>query len=97
MTDSETSADQGTPHIRVITPDGDLTWLNPRELWRYRAFLHILVWRDLKVRYKQTVVGLAWALFEPLAMRVIFGYHRTQFEASSEECRFTATGGDITE
>lgn len=72
MTDSETSADQGAPHIRVISPDGDLTWLNPRELWRHRAFLHILVWRDLKVRYKQTVVGLAWALFEPLAMTLIF-------------------------
>ena len=55
------------------------------------------MWRDLKVRYKQTVVGLAWALFEPLVMTVIFGYHRAQFEASSEECRFTATGGDITE
>ena len=72
MADIETPADQGATQTRVITPDGDLTWLNPGELWRYRAFLHILVWRDLKVRYKQTVVGLAWALFEPLAMTLIF-------------------------
>ena len=72
MADIETSADQGAPHTRVITPDGNLTSLNPGELWRYRAFLQILVWRDLKVRYKQTVVGLAWALFEPLTMTLIF-------------------------
>ncbi len=72
MADIETSADQGAPQTRVISPDGDLTWLNPGELWRHRAFLRILVWRDLKVRYKQTVVGLAWALFEPLAMTLIF-------------------------
>ena len=50
MTDIETSADQEAPHTMVISPDGNLTWLNPGELWRYRAFLHILVWRDLKVR-----------------------------------------------
>ncbi len=56
----------------MISPDSNLTWLNPGELWRYRAFLQILVWRDLKVRYKQTVVGLAWALFEPPVMTVVF-------------------------
>ncbi len=59
MADIETSADQGAPHTRVISPDANLIWLKPGELWRHRAFLHILVWRDLKVRYKQTVVGLA--------------------------------------
>ena len=72
MADIETSADQGSRHIRVITPDRAWGWLNLRELWLNRAFLYILVWRDLKVRYKQTVVGLAWVLFEPLAMTMIF-------------------------
>ena len=70
--DIDTSADQGSPHTWVITPDSAWRWLNLRELWLHRAFLHILVWRDLKVRYKQTVVGLAWALFEPLVMTVVF-------------------------
>ncbi len=59
MADIETSADQGAPHIRVITSHSGWKWLNLRELWLDRAFLYILVWRDLKVRYKQTVVGLA--------------------------------------
>jgi lipopolysaccharide transport system permease protein len=48
-----------------------------RDLWRYRELLYILAWRDVAVRYKQTVVGVAWALVQPLAqmavMVVIFG------------------------
>ncbi len=39
MADIETSVDQGALHTRVISPDSNLTWLNPGELWRYRAFL----------------------------------------------------------
>jgi lipopolysaccharide transport system permease protein len=72
MADIETSAGQGSLHTRVIGPDGAWRSLNLRELWLDRAFLYILVWRDLKIRYKQTVVGLAWALFEPLVMTMIF-------------------------
>jgi lipopolysaccharide transport system permease protein len=48
-----------------------------RELWRYRELLAILAWRDIAVRYKQTSIGIAWALVQPLAqmvvMVVIFG------------------------
>lgn len=46
--------------------------LDWRELWRYRELLLFLIWRDLLVRYKQTVVGLAWAALQPLVTMVAF-------------------------
>lgn len=46
--------------------------LNFRELWSYRELLYFLTWRDIKVRYQQTVLGLAWAVIQPLAMMVVF-------------------------
>jgi lipopolysaccharide transport system permease protein len=42
------------------------------ELWRYRELLFFLAWRDIKVRYKQTVLGAAWVVLQPLAMMVVF-------------------------
>lgn len=42
------------------------------DIWRYRELLHILAWRDLAVRYKQTVIGVAWALLRPLLIMVVF-------------------------
>jgi lipopolysaccharide transport system permease protein len=43
-----------------------------RELWRYRELLFFLAWRDVKVRYKQTVLGAAWAVLQPLATMLVF-------------------------
>jgi lipopolysaccharide transport system permease protein len=43
-----------------------------REVWDYRELLYFLVWRDVKVRYKQTVLGVAWALVQPVATMVVF-------------------------
>ncbi len=43
-----------------------------RELWRYRELLVILTWRDIKVRYKQTVLGVAWAVLQPVATMIVF-------------------------
>jgi lipopolysaccharide transport system permease protein len=43
-----------------------------KELWRYRELLYFLVWRDLKVRYKQTVLGIAWAVIQPLFTMFVF-------------------------
>ena len=43
-----------------------------REIWRNRELLYFLVWRDLKVRYKQTAFGALWALIQPLAMMLVF-------------------------
>jgi lipopolysaccharide transport system permease protein len=42
------------------------------ELWRYRELLYFLVWRDLKVRYKQTMLGAAWAILQPFLTMVVF-------------------------
>ena len=42
--------------------------LQPRELWLHRELLYFLTWRDIKVRYKQTVLGLAWVVLQPLAI-----------------------------
>src|SRR5271165_3792744 len=43
-----------------------------KELWRYRELLYFLTWRDIKVRYKQTVLGAAWAVIQPLATMLVF-------------------------
>ena len=42
------------------------------ELWRYRELLYTFAWRDIKVRYKQTILGIAWAVFQPLFTMIIF-------------------------
>src|SRR3954462_10884135 len=43
-----------------------------RDLWRYRELFYVLAWRDLAVRYKQTIIGVAWALIRPFLTMVIF-------------------------
>jgi lipopolysaccharide transport system permease protein len=43
-----------------------------RELWEYRELLYFLIWRDVKVRYKQTVLGAAWAIIQPVFMMLVF-------------------------
>jgi lipopolysaccharide transport system permease protein len=62
----------------VIEPSRGWLDLNIRDLWRYRELLYFLTWRDIKVRYKQTVLGAAWAVLQPflamLVFSVIFGY-----------------------
>jgi len=55
-----------------ITPPKGLVSINLPELWRYLDLLYIFVWRDIKVRYKQTVVGVLWVVFQPLLTMIIF-------------------------
>ena len=55
----------------VIEPSGTMA-LRPRELWDYRELLFFLTWRDIKVRYKQTALGAAWAVLQPLATMAVF-------------------------
>ena len=43
-----------------------------RDLWRYRELFFVLAWRDVSIRYKQTIIGLAWALIQPLSTMVVF-------------------------
>ncbi len=58
--------------VLVIEPRRGLAGLQLSELWEYRELLYFLVWRDIKVRYKQTVLGVAWAILQPLATAVVF-------------------------
>lgn len=58
--------------LTVITPPEGRAWLDLRELWRFRDLLYFLAWRDVKVRYKQTVLGVAWAVLQPAMMMVVF-------------------------
>jgi len=55
-----------------IRPSSPWRMLDLRELWAYRELIYFLAWRDVKVRYKQTGIGIAWALLQPVAMIVVF-------------------------
>jgi lipopolysaccharide transport system permease protein len=63
-----------TPPIPHITLAPSRGWSQPRlaELWAYRELLGFLVWRDITVRYKQTVIGAAWAIVQPLFTMIVF-------------------------
>lgn len=61
----------GLPHFRIQPSRGWLA-LKLHELWEYRELLYFLVWRDIKVRYKQTVLGGGWAVIQPLMTMLIF-------------------------
>jgi len=58
--------------VTIIRPPKGLVELNLAELWQYRELLMIFAWRDIKVRYKQTIMGIAWAIFQPLFTMIIF-------------------------
>lgn len=58
--------------VTVIQPSRGWSALNLRDLWRYRELLYFLTWRDIKVRYKQTVLGAAWAVIQPFFTMVVF-------------------------
>jgi len=64
------------PDKPVVTIEAARSWvpLNLRDLWAYRELLYFLIWRDIKVRYKQTVLGAAWAVIQPLVTMLIFTY-----------------------
>lgn len=56
----------------VIQPSRSWRLVSLRDLWAYRELLFFLTWRDVKVRYKQTALGAAWAILQPLFMMIIF-------------------------
>jgi lipopolysaccharide transport system permease protein len=61
----------GLPVLR-IKPSSGWVSLRLRELWEYRELLYFLIWRDVKVRYKQTALGAAWAIIQPFLTMVVF-------------------------
>ena len=58
--------------VLVIEPSRGWVRLNVRDLWDYRELLYFLIWRDIKVRYKQTLLGAAWAIIQPFLTMVVF-------------------------
>ena len=58
--------------VTIIHPPKGWTPINLRELWTYRELLYFFTWRDIKVRYKQTLIGFAWAVIQPLLMMIVF-------------------------
>jgi lipopolysaccharide transport system permease protein len=58
--------------VILIKPSKGWVSLKLHELWEYRELLYFLVWRDVKVRYKQTVLGAAWAIIQPFFTMVVF-------------------------
>ncbi len=56
----------------IIKPSPSWIAVNVRELWEYRELLYFLTWRDIKVRYKQTVIGAGWAIIQPFFTMVVF-------------------------
>ena len=56
----------------ILRPSRGFLRLNLRDVWEYRELLYFLVWRDVKVRYKQTVLGAAWAILQPVMTMLVF-------------------------
>src|SRR3989337_1055023 len=63
---------QSIAPITRIQPSRGWAGVNLGELWRHRELLYFLIWRDVKVRYKQTLLGAAWAILKPLFSMIIF-------------------------
>lgn len=56
----------------VIKPKKSILFIDLMEIWRFRDLLFIFAWRDIKVRYKQTILGAGWAILQPIASMVVF-------------------------
>lgn len=72
------------PHLR-IKPSHGFVALKTRELWEYRELLYFLVWRDIKVRYKQTALGILWAIIQPLLTMIVFSIFFGKFGKLSSD------------
>jgi len=68
----ENALDFGDLPVTYIRPSKGWISLNLPELWEYRELAYFLIWRDIKVRYKQTVLGAAWAILQPFFTMVVF-------------------------
>ncbi len=58
--------------VTIIKPKKVLSLEDFREIWQYKELLYFFTWRDLKVRYKQTAIGILWAIFQPFMTMVVF-------------------------
>jgi len=62
------------PETIFIKPSSGLAALNLRDLWTYRELIYFMIWRDIKVRYKQTLLGAAWAVIQPVLTMLVFTF-----------------------
>lgn len=71
--------------VTIIRPSRGWAALDLRDLWLYRELIYFLTWRDLKVRYKQTLLGAAWAILQPFLTMVVFTIFFGNFAKVSSE------------
>lgn len=69
---AENSATVQPQHQVLIDAEERISVFGLGEIWRFRELLYFLIWRDIKIRYKQTVLGAAWAIFQPLFAMLLF-------------------------
>jgi lipopolysaccharide transport system permease protein len=70
---SQTTLTQPAPEeVIILRPSRGWSALNLGDLWRYRELVYFMIWRDIKVRYKQTALGAAWAIIQPFFTMVVF-------------------------
>jgi len=72
IVDTDQSAKAPALPRTIIEPRRQLLSLDLRSIWEYRELLYFLIWRDIKIRYKQTLIGAAWAVLQPLTSMLIF-------------------------
>ena len=65
---------QNKTPVTLIEPVQGWRNIQVKELWEYRDLFKLLAWRDVKVRYKQTVLGASWAILQPLLTMVLFSF-----------------------
>ena len=68
----DTTANKNQELVLFLRPSHGWSALNLMELWRYRELIYFLIWRDIKVRYKQTALGAAWAIIQPFFTMIVF-------------------------
>jgi len=73
MTSSESLA-RPNEETLVLKPTKGWISLNLKDLWRYRELIYFLTWRDILVRYKQTLLGASWAVLQPLMQMIVFNF-----------------------
>lgn len=74
MAQQTSLASKSSTEVVLLRPSRGWIPLNLRELWAFRELIYFLTWRDIKVRYKQTVLGAAWAILQPLINMVVLSF-----------------------
>lgn len=72
MSQSTINSSSLNEEVLILRPSHGWTALNLGDLWRYRELIYFFIWRDIKVRYKQTALGAAWAILQPFLTMVVF-------------------------